>query len=166
MVSKPLYYVKGDITMPKFSEIFKKTLCLGLSAAILGVTSGGLNSVASKGPQDGGYEVRTEVFQTSSAYDLGIDASNVRLGWRIVTEKRGVIQDSYNLVVTGEDGNVAWDSGWVKGREQTGVRPENLKPETVYSAKVSIKSTDGVESGFGKELVFETAPSTPEGGMA
>ncbi|MBQ3894482.1 MAG: family 78 glycoside hydrolase catalytic domain [Clostridia bacterium] len=149
--------------MPKFSEIFKKTLCLGLSTAILGVTSGGLNSVASKGPQDGGYEVRTEVFQTSSAYDLGIDASNVRLGWRIVTEKRGVIQDSYNLVVTGEDGNVAWDSGWVKGREQTGVRPENLKPETVYSAKVSIKTTDGVESGFGKELVFETAPSTPEG---
>ena len=101
----------------------------------------------------------TEMFQTSSAFDTGINHENVRLGWRIITGRRGVYQTAYNCVVTEENGTAAWDSGWVESGEQTGVVPEGLKPETVYVAKVNIKDRNGQESGFGKELVFETAPS-------
>ena len=150
--------------MNKIPGYIKRTFCAGLSAVVLCSFSSGISgSIAAVENADAEYLLTTEVFQTSSAYDMGIAADNVRLGWRIVSGRRGVFQDSYNCIVTDENGNVAWDSGWVKSGAQTGIKPENLKPETVYSAKVSIRTTDEYTSGFGKELVFETAPESLDG---
>ncbi|MBO4327006.1 MAG: family 78 glycoside hydrolase catalytic domain [Clostridia bacterium] len=149
--------------MGKLYKAFRKMMCLGLSAAMLGSCAGGLAGIVPAASETGSGEIKTEVFQTSSTYDLGIDADNVRLGWRIVTEKRGVYQKAYNCVVTDERGAVAWDSGWVESSVQTGIVPGNLKPETIYKAAVSIRTKDGTESGFGESLEFETAPSKLEG---
>ena len=150
--------------MKRLALTLRKALCAGLSAALLGTWAGGAASAVPAGAAaSSGGDVTTEVFQTSSAYDLGIDPDNVRLGWKILTEKRGVYQTAYDLVVTDEAGNVAWDSGWVESGAMTGIKAENLLPETVYKAKVNIKTLDGVATGFGKELCFETAPSKVEG---
>lgn len=108
-------------------------------------------------------DVKVETFQTSSAYDTGIDCKNVRLGWRINTEKRGMYQTAYRCVVEDEQGTLAWDSDWVQSNEQTGIVPQNLKPETIYTAKVKIRDENGTESDFGEPFSFETAPDKPEG---
>ena len=76
----------------------------------------------------GGISV-SEVYQTSSRYDLGIAADNVRLGWKMEAESRGVLQAAYQVVVEDRDG-VAWDSGWVNSDQQTGIRfPAGPGPE-------------------------------------
>ena len=151
--------------MGPFVKFVKKTVCLTILAAMLFGLAAGSTSArfgrTVKAAEDGA--IMTEMFQTSSAYDIGIDPENVRLGWRIVTGRRGVYQSEYRCVVSGEDGSSAWDSGWVKSSAQTGIVPKDLKPETIYRAKVNIKDQNGTESGFGKELVFETAPLTLDG---
>ena len=107
--------------------------------------------------------IKTSCFQTSSAYDIGIPADNVRLGWRIITEKRGVYQTAYRCIVTDENSITVWDSGWVQSRRQTGIVPKNLKPEAIYIAKVTIRDENGCETGYGEPLSFETAPEKLNG---
>lgn len=109
----------------------------------------------------GGISV-SEVFQTSSRYDLGIAADNVRLGWKMEAESRGVLQAAYQVVVEDRDG-VAWDSGWVNSDQQTGIVPQGLAPETVYTWKVRVRDQRGNESAFSAPGAFETAPAEVEG---
>ncbi len=127
-----------------------------ISAVLIGGASGGIAAANGTG-------IKTKVFQTSSAYDTGIAYDNVRLGWSITSDRRGVYQTAYRCVITDESNMTVWDSGWVQSSEQTGIVPGDLKPETVYTAKVNIKDENGNESGFGEPLVFETAPDHLEG---
>ena len=94
-----------------------------------------------------------KVFQSTSRYDMGIDASNVRLGWSITSSRRALYQTAYHIVITDEQGNTAWDSGWVESAEQVGIVARNLKPETIYTVKVRIKDETGRESAFSEGLV-------------
>ena len=103
-------------------------------------------------------------FQTTSRYDMGIDAENVRIGWRIETDLRNVRQSAYRVLITeAATGQTTWDSGWVESDEQVGIRAEGLKPETIYDYKVNIKDRNGNESGFGETKRLETAPAKVEG---
>lgn len=107
--------------------------------------------------------VKVVAFQTSSRYDLGIDATNVRLGWRIETNIRGFYQQAYRLTVTEKSsGDTAWDSGWVESGVQTGIAPQNLKAETIYTYTVAIKDMSGQEY-VSEAATFETAPAEVEG---
>jgi len=99
----------------------------------------------------------TDVFQTSSFSNIGIDYSNVRIGWKIDSTSRDAKQSEYNVVVRNKD-NVVWDSGWVKSNEQTGIKVQNLITEEVYFYKVKVKDQNGDESEFSAEESFETAP--------
>ena len=108
--------------------------------------------------------VKVIAFQTSSRYDLGIDAENVRIGWRIETTKRGYYQSAYRVTVTEKaTGETAWDSGWVESDIQIGITPEGLKPETIYNYTVNVKDQNGQESGPSETATFETAPAHVEG---
>ena len=172
--------------MKHLLRTIKRTLCLSLSTAMLGtwaatpssantvaratstaaassITTSTESTTAASTTSASADSITTQVFQTSSAYDLGIDADNVRLGWKILTEKRGVYQTAYDLIVTDEAGNVAWDSGWVESSAQTGIKAGRLLPETIYRARVNIRTSEGTELGFGEALTFETAPSELEG---
>ena len=107
--------------------------------------------------------VKVVAFQTSSRYGLGIDADNVRIGWRIETSVRGFYQQAYRVTVTeAATGKGAWDSGWVESGVQTGITPQGLKAETVYRYAVEIKDTSG--SVYASEAAtLETAPTRVEG---
>lgn len=99
----------------------------------------------------------SETFQTTSKFDIGLDYQNVRLGWKLDAATRGVTQSSYHVLISDNTG-VVWDSGWVVSAEQTGIKAQNLKPETAYTWKVSVKDQNGNESGFSAERTFDTAP--------
>lgn len=107
-------------------------------------------------------DISVKVFQTTSHYDMGLDRSNVRLGWSITASYRGMYQTSYHIVVTDEDGQTAWDSGWVESGAQVGILVPDLKPETVYTARVRVRDQAGKESPFSEDLVFETTPDKLE----
>lgn len=133
----------------------KKILCVFLTFAMI---IGGAIFVYA---QDSNLVV-TKMFQTSSNYDLGIDAQNVRLAWQLDSTQRGAKQTAYNVQVRNSQ-NIVWDSGWVVSDVQTGIKAQNLQPETVYYAKVNVKDENGIESGFGSEMSFETAPHNVNG---
>ena len=44
---------------------------------------------------------------------IGVDARRPRLSWQIQSQGRGVMQTAYQVRVTGQDGEVLWDSGRV-----------------------------------------------------
>ncbi|WP_270739386.1 family 78 glycoside hydrolase catalytic domain [Massilioclostridium coli] len=111
--------------------------------------------------EDDGLEV--SAFQTSSRYDLGIDADNVRIGWEIDAENRGMVQSEYHVIVKDSKDTIVWDSGWVTSDQQTGIRPQGLKPETVYTYQVNIKDQSGTESGWSDPKTIETAPAKVDG---
>ena len=104
----------------------------------------------------------TELKQTSSAYDLGIAADNVRLAWELDAEARGVYQSAYQLVIRDSEKNV-YDTGWVESAAQSGIQAQNLQPETIYYWTVNVKDQYGNESGFAPEASFETVPAEIEG---
>ena len=114
-------------------------------------------------PRERATDITINLFQSSSRYDMGIDHENVRLGWTIDSTRRSVYQSAYHIIVSNEKDEVAWDSGWVKSRQQVGIVAEDLEPESIYTARVQIRDKQGAESDFSDALVFETAPSTLDG---
>lgn len=104
-------------------------------------------------------DISVKIFQSTSRYNMGIDCSNVRLGWSIASSRRALYQTAYHIVITDDKGNTAWDSGWVESNAQVGIVAQNLKPETVYTAKVQIRDERNQVSAFSEALVIETAPA-------
>ena len=104
-------------------------------------------------------DISVKIFQSTSRYNMGIDCSNVRLGWSIASSRRALYQTAYHIVITDEKGNTAWDSGWVESNAQVGIVAQNLKPETIYTAKVQIRDERNQVSAFSEGLVIETAPA-------
>ena len=147
----------------------KRFLALTLAAATLLTASAcgrtGQPVDGQSTPEPGGESVfRVYPYQTSSRYDLGIDADNVRIAWRISSDRRSTYQSEYNVTVKAvEGGNTVWNSDWVRSDSQTGIRLENLAPETVYNYTVNIKDQDGRESGESAAASFETAPEHIDG---
>ncbi len=109
-----------------------------------------------------GSGITVKLFQSTSHYDMGLDRENVRLGWSITADYRGMYQTAYHIVIADENGQTAWDSGWVESRAQVGILVPNLLPETIYTARVQVRDQEGRESPFSEELVFETAPDELE----
>ncbi len=109
-----------------------------------------------------GSGITVKLFQSTSHYDMGLDRGNVRLGWSITADYRGMYQTAYHVVITDEDGQTAWDSGWVESNAQVGILVPELKPETVYTARARVKDQAGKESPFSEACVFETAPDELE----
>ncbi len=137
----------------------KRLLSVALSATMAASVIG--TALPAFALEDDGLDVKA--YQTTSRYDMGLDVDDVRLGWEIDAEQRGMEQTAYYVVVKDQSGNTAWDSGWVESDQQVGIRPEGLKPETIYNYQVNIKDQYGNESGFSEIKTFETAPETIQG---
>src|SRR4051812_47619688 len=68
---------------------------------------------------------------------LGVDARLPRLNWQIDSDRRGEKQVAFQVVVTGDDGKVVWDSGEVKSDDvQVAYDGEPLTSGRRYSWKV------------------------------
>lgn len=137
-----------------------KKLLSGLLAAVM-VASMAVTAIPAYASDT--QTIAVQPFQTSSRYDIGIAADNVRLGWKLEASQRGMKQKAYHVVVKDAAGNIAWDSGWVESPDQTGVCPQNLKPETVYFWQVNIRDEQNNESGMSEVKSFETAPAQLDG---
>ena len=141
--------------MKKIAKYCYRCLSCILSSLLLLTTGTFCLPIAAKEASD----ITVKIFQSTSRYDMGIDCSNVRLGWSITSTRRALYQTAYHVVVTDEKGDTAWDRGWVESNVQVGIVAQDLKPETIYTAKVRIKDEQGRESAFSEGLVIETAPA-------
>lgn len=137
------------------SRALCRRFCSLLLSILLLSTTAAVCVPASAEEGDG---ITVKLFQSTSHYDMGLDRHNVRLGWSITADYRGMYQSAYHIVVTDEEGSTAWDSGWVESNTQVGILVPDLKPETVYTARVQVRDQAGKESPFSEDFVFETAP--------
>ena len=137
---------------------FRRISCILLSMLLFMLTG----TVCIPASAEEGDGITVKLFQSTSHYDMGLDRHNVRLGWSITADYRGMYQTAYHIVVADEDGSTAWDSGWVENSAQVGILVPDLKPETVYTARVQVRDQAGKESPFSEDFVFETAPDELE----
>jgi hypothetical protein len=70
---------------------------------------------------------------------LGIDALQPRLSWKLVSERRGVVQSAYEIRVTDVQGNVVWDTGKIPTDQSLHVAYVLLKQETPPSWLYAVK---------------------------
>lgn len=85
---------------------------------------------------------------------IGIDADSVHLGWQMKSDRIGARQTAYQVVVTDEEGNIAWDSGKVESSLSMGIVCKNLKEQTIYNWQVTIWDEKG--DSYTEKSTFET----------
>ena len=101
------------------------------------------------------YDLKTE-YRTNP---YGIDALNPRFSWKIKTDRKGVIQKSYNL--TAYCGDVLlWDSGEVISKESQRVRYMGIHLESAMHVVWQVKVTVVDENGCEETAVSEHASFT------
>ncbi|MFG2053164.1 family 78 glycoside hydrolase catalytic domain [Micromonospora sp. NPDC048930] len=100
---------------------------------------------------------------------IGLDVAQPRLGWRIESAARGVLQESYQVRVATsparlDDADV-WDSGRVRSRQSTLVPYAGpaLRPRTRYVWQVRVWDTAGRTSGWSAPASWETGVRGAEG---
>jgi alpha-L-rhamnosidase len=107
--------------------------------------------------------------ETSGAAEaLGIDDPAPRFTWRLASDRRGVMQESYRVLVASEPGRLVqgqadvWDSGVVT-TSTPAVRyaGPRLRPRTRYFWTVRVTSSAGPETATASPAWFETALLEP-----
>ncbi|MCD9022438.1 alpha-L-rhamnosidase [Cohnella silvisoli] len=93
---------------------------------------------------------------------LGIDVRNPRIGWKLVSERRGTVQKAYRIQVAGpgEDfANLVWDSGRVESERSNLLAYEGpmLQPRTRYYYRVQVWDHFERESDWSAVAWWETA---------
>lgn len=78
---------------------------------------------------------------------LGLDVTAPRFGWQIVSDKKNVMQEGYQLQVstTPRENSNIWDSGYVPSDSSQWVSYKGctLKPNSVYYWRVKVKTNRG-----------------------
>lgn len=92
---------------------------------------------------------------------IGIEADSVHLGWQMKSDRVGAKQTAYQVVVTDEQGNIAWDSGKTESSLSTGIVCKSLKEQTIYDWQVTV--WDEMGAFYTEKSTFETGvTNTPE----
>lgn len=90
---------------------------------------------------------------------VGIDASPV-FSWMIDSDKRGVVQESYNIVVATDPSlsQIVWESGTVTSSESANVKAEGFTPapSTRYYWGVTVTDNHGEKASSTTPAYFET----------
>ncbi|MEV0810879.1 family 78 glycoside hydrolase catalytic domain [Micromonospora sp. NPDC050200] len=100
---------------------------------------------------------------------IGLDVARPRLGWRIESADRGVIQESYQVRVATSPAHLddadVWDSGRVRTRQSTLVPYAGpaLQPRTRYAWQVRVWDTAGRTSGWSAPASWETGVRGADG---
>ncbi|WP_449462296.1 family 78 glycoside hydrolase catalytic domain [Tardisphaera miroshnichenkoae] len=89
---------------------------------------------------------------------LGVESAAPRFNWSAEPDFRGEAQEGYQIIVEEEDsGQITWDSGRVKSREQSAIyQGEKLKPATGYRWRVKWWDNKGNESEWSDPGHFVT----------
>lgn len=94
---------------------------------------------------------------------IGLDIQSPRLSWQIDTEQRGVLQTSYQIIVSQSEQELSqnignfWNSGTVNSQNSTGIEyngPELMSRQR-YSWKVRVWTNDGEVSEWSEPAYFE-----------
>ena len=126
-------------------------LCLSLllSAAILPA------SAAESRDADTVIEALTVNFATDP---VGIEADNIRFGWKMSSSLIGQAQAAYQIIVTDPAGETVWDSETVEDDRSVAIPYAGpaLAAETAYTWQVTVTDVSG--------QTFTSAPATFETG--
>ena len=85
---------------------------------------------------------------------LGLDTSEPRFSWQIISDAKNVQQTAYQIIVTGDKGEL-WNSGKIESGQQLWVRygGSQLKSNTTCTWKVKVWTTAG-ESDWSSDACF------------
>ncbi|MBB6673109.1 alpha-L-rhamnosidase [Cohnella nanjingensis] len=98
---------------------------------------------------------------------LGTDAKRPRFGWKLISERRGTVQQAYRIQVAGPDAAFdapLWDSGKVASEQSIQVAyagPETAS-QTRYHYRVRAWDNFGRESDWSETAWWETALFAPD----
>jgi alpha-L-rhamnosidase len=116
----------------------------------------------------GGKEVLARLETNAAGEPLGIDTPQPRLRWVLVSERRGVMQTAYRVLVASrpelvQDGKAdVWDSGRVASSDPWCVyRGPELRSRTRYYWSVRASAAAGAEAAWAPVTWFETALFDP-----
>lgn len=100
--------------------------------------------------------VITEMKVNNRENPIGIELENVRFSWKIESEARGVLQESYKIIVEDSEGRQVWDSGEVLSREQNAIvyEGEKLGSKTAYNWTLKLTEKGGAVKS--QTELFET----------
>ena len=98
-----------------------------------------------------------------SVNPIGVDSERPRFSWQIESERRGIIQETYQIIVSGykdgllQDTGIIWDSGEVYASKSTNIEYEGPKllSRERYLWKVRIRSNNGEISEWSEPAFFE-----------
>ena len=101
---------------------------------------------------------------------VGMDLQSPQLSWRIESDKKGMVQTSYQVLIAGskedllQESALIWDSGKINSSKSAGVGYNG--PELVsckrYYWKVRVWSTDNLQSKWSEPAFFEMGLLKPE----
>lgn len=101
---------------------------------------------------------------------IGLDIQSPRLSWKIESSKRGVLQATYEIIISNSmeelsrnNGNI-WTSGKINTSISTGIKydgPELISRQRYYW-KVRVRSTDNIQSEWSEPAFFEMGLLKPE----
>ena len=89
---------------------------------------------------------------------LAVTAERPRFCWELVSEKSGIYQNTYRIVVQKEDGGIVWDSNRTEGSRSVDVEYEGkiLESACRYCYQITVWTSDGAKVQS-TEQYFETA---------
>ncbi|WP_406104649.1 family 78 glycoside hydrolase catalytic domain [Micromonospora globbae] len=152
-----------------FSAALLLLATLTPTAVVAGPAAAGTQTAAAAPPP----ALTVAGLTTERATDpIGLDVARPRLGWRIESAARGVVQESYQVRVATSTGRLGdpdvWDSGRVRSRQSVLVPyggPE-LRPRTRYVWQVRVWDTAGRTSGWSAPASWETGVRGAQGWQA
>ena len=130
-------------------------------AALLGGAAPALARQRDGGP---GGLLRVAAVSTEYAEDpLGIDADRPRFGWKLRSNRHGMLQSAYRVVVSSSEEKLkagvgdVWDSGKVSSDRSVNVvyGGEELRSGRRYYWKVRVWDEEGRASGWSRPAYFE-----------
>ena len=68
------------------------------------------------------YDLKTEYIRNP----YGIDAKNPRFSWKLKSDRHGVVQEAYRIMVV-SGFQILWESDWVCSKQSQRVRYDGLK---------------------------------------
>ena len=90
----------------------------------------------------------------------GIDIESPIFSWNLSSEKRGVLQTTYQITIASDKNmsNVVWDSGIINSSESASVKAIGFTPQpsTRYYWSVSVKDNTGESASSTEVASFET----------
>ena len=90
----------------------------------------------------------------------GIDDKSPHFSWQLQSEKRGVVQTAYRLILTSDSAGekIVWDSGTVESASSVGVTGKGLtlQPSTRYFWRVTVWDNKGEEATSTETAYFDT----------